>query len=158
MRTLFVKAAFVVVCSAVPLAACTADVHGNTINVDVPNLSISTDVDVNNIHPGERVGVTIKADTSASQTPTMPKDASTSAPSGNTSNGSIIFKLFLDDSSTTALAVTASLKVDVTIPMSTPPGPHKLVCRAFHADGTPTDSETSLDIDVTASVTTSGDH
>ncbi len=157
MRTSLVKTALVVVCSAVPIAACTADVHGNTINVEVPNLSISTDVDVNNIHPGERVGVNIKADTSASQAPTVPEDAS-SAPSGSASNSSIVFKLFLDDSSTTALAVTASLKVDVTIPTSTPPGPHKLVCRAFHADGTPTDSETSLDINVTASVTTSGDH
>src|SRR5690349_9993627 len=103
MRTSLVKAAFVLVCSAVPVAACTANVHDNTVNVDVPNLSISTDVDVNNIHPGERVGVNIKADTTTSQTPATPADASTPPPNTNTS---IIFKIFLDDSSTTALAVT----------------------------------------------------
>jgi len=146
--SLFIVGALGIVCATFVPVACTADVHGNTINVDVPNLSISTDVDVNNIHPGQSVPVTIKGDM-----PPAPAPAADAGSSGSKTQETIIFKLFLDDdSSSTALAVTSSTSVNVTIPASTPPGPHKLLCRAFHHDGTPTDSETSIDITVTTSV------
>jgi len=47
-----------------PLAACTANVHDNTLNVENPKVEMNAtaDVDVNNVHAGQAVPLTIKAD------------------------------------------------------------------------------------------------
>ncbi len=148
MRRTFVRTAFAVVCAGLPLGACTADVHDNTLNVDIPNLQMSTNVDVNNVHQGQQVPVTIKADNVTMVAPNQ------KPPAGHEQDA-VFFKIFLDDDSGTELTIATSLTVNVTIPQSTPPGSHKLLCKAFHPDGTPTDSETSLDINVTASASVS---
>lgn len=148
MRSSRLRTLFFISCSSLPLGACTADVHDNQVNVDIPNLSISTNVDVSNVHQGQSVPVTINAENVTVAAPN-------STPPAGHADDAVFFKLFLDDENSTELVVAASLKVDVTIPPATPPGPHKLICKAFRHDGAPTDAETSIDITVTASVTTS---
>jgi hypothetical protein len=147
MRSLLVRSFFAVVCSGGALAACTADVHDNTLNVENPKVQISTDVDVSNVHAGQAVAVKIQAENvfpvapDATPPPEHEKDA-------------VFFKIFLDDTSSQELVVTASLSVSVTIPQATPPGSHKIICKTFAHDGTATDTESTIDINVTAAVTT----
>jgi len=153
MRSAIVLTALLAACAGVPVSACTADVHDNTINAEIPNLEINSNVDVNNVHAGQSVPITIKADNVTMVAP------NTTPPPGKEQTA-VFFKLFLDDDSSKELTIATSLSVSVTIPATTPPGSHKILCRAFHPDGTPTDSETSLDINVTASasVTTTPAH
>ena len=147
MRSLLLRAALVGICLGGPLVACTADVHDNTLNVENPNVAISADVDVKNIHPGQSVPITIKAD---NVFPVAPDQT----PPPEHVKDAVFFKIFLDDTSSSELVVTASLKVSVTIPPATPPGDHKLICKTFAHAGSETASETSIDITVTATATT----
>jgi hypothetical protein len=146
MKSLFLRAIVIAACSA-PLAACTANVHDNTLNVENPQVEMTANTDVTNIHPGGSVPLTIKAD---NVFPVAPNET----PPAKHANDAVFFKIFLDDVSSQELVVTASLEVSVTIPTTTPPGDHKLICKTFQHDGAATDSESTVDIKVTASVTT----
>lgn len=146
MKSTLFRSILMMACAA-PLAACTADVHDNTLNVENPKVEMATDVDVNNVHAGQSVPVTITAN---NVFPVAPDQT----PPPEHKDDAVFFKIFLDDVGSTELVVTASLKVSVTIPASTPPGDHKLICKTFAHDGSATDAESTVDIKVTASVTT----
>jgi hypothetical protein len=129
--------------------ACTANIHDNTVDVDAKvSINAAADVDVNNVTPGQSIPLTLKAD---NVTLVDPKEKPTTEQEHTAGH----FSIFLDDDSTTALTVTASTSVSVTIPAKTPEGPHKLLCRLDKADGTPTSTEESLMINVKASASVS---
>jgi hypothetical protein len=147
MKSLLVRSVFAVVCSGGALAACSANIHDNTLTVDHPNIAFTTAVDVNNVHPGQSVAVKI---TATNVFPVAPDKT----PPPEHMQDAVFFKIFLDDPDSTELVVTASLSVSVTIPAATPPGSHKLICKTFSHAGEDTDSDTTIDINVTASVST----
>jgi hypothetical protein len=131
------------------LEAC--NVHDNTINAtaNIPNasLSVTADTDVNNVTPAQAVPMTVSVqnvylvDPNAAVPPEHDADAG-------------YLEFHLDDETTTALLVTAQTSVQVPIPATTPPGPHKIICRVHKHDGEPTQTEFEVDIMVKVSVTT----
>jgi hypothetical protein len=147
MKSLLVRSAFAVACSGGALAACSADIHDNTLTVEDPNIAFTTAVDVNNIQPGQSVAVKI---TATNVFPVAPDKT----PPPEHMHDAVYFKIFLDDADSAELVVTASLSVSVTIPAATQPGSHKLICKTFSHDGEDTDSDSTIDINVTASVST----
>lgn len=129
--------------------ACSANIHGNTVNVDATvSIAASADVDVNDITPGQAVPLKLNAD---GATLVAPDQTVSSAQA----ESAVYFKVFLDDTSSTELVATASTMVTVTIPPKTPEGHHKLICQLYKHDGTPTDQQQSLDINVKASASAS---
>jgi hypothetical protein len=133
-----------------PMTACTADVHGNTINANVDldhaNINATTTTDVSNVKSGATVGINVTLDSGVYLIPpeqTPPADKVSVAAH---------FQVYIDDENSAPILVTASTTINVTVPASTPPGPHKLICRLHHHDGTPTQSETTVNITVSASV------
>ena len=128
---------------------CTANIHDNTVDVDAKvSINATADVDVNNVKPGQAVPLTLAAD---NVTLVDPKEKPTTEQERTAGH----FSIFLDDTSSTALTVTASTSVSVTIPQTTKEGPHKLICQLDKADGTPTSTTQSLDIMVKASASAS---
>jgi hypothetical protein len=127
---------------------CTADISDNVLNIDDPNVEFDTTVDVDNVEQGQSVPLTIDVEgelVAPEQNP--PADKADSA---------VYVSIHLDDTSSEPLLVTAQASVSVTIPASTPPGDHKLVCQVRkHKDGTPTGETKSIDIKVKASATAS---
>jgi hypothetical protein len=128
------------------LAGC--EVHDNTINIPDAKVSVSTDVDAQNIQPMQTVPVAVQV-----QNVYLIEPSATPPPEHIVDAGHI--EIHLDDESTPALLVTAQTNVNVTIPASTPPGHHKLICRVHKHDGTPTDTKTDLEINVSASASAS---
>jgi hypothetical protein len=134
------------------IVGCSANIHDNTVKVNAAiSIAAAADVDVNQITPGQQVPLKLSAD-GAMLVPPEQKVSSADAESA------AYFKVFLDDTSSTELVATASTMVTVTIPPKTPEGHHQLICQLYKHDGTPTDQEQSLDINVKAmaSATTSG--
>ena len=147
MKRLLVRSLFAFACSGSTLVACTADVHDNQLTIDHPNVAISTTANVDEVHAGQSIPVSIKAD---NVFPVAPDQT----PPPEHAHDAVFFKIFLDDADSTELVVTASVSVNVTIPAATPPGSHKLICKTFSHDGEDTDSDSTIDITVTASVST----
>lgn len=143
MKRALISSAFALICSAGMVGACTADVHDNTLNVENPDVSFTTTADVNNIHQGQSVPVEI-------QTSAFPVAPDQTPPPEHT-HDAVFFKIFLDDPDSQELIVTAAISVNVTIPAATPPGKHELICKTFSHDGEDTGSDSSIDINVTAS-------
>jgi hypothetical protein len=127
-------------------AACTANIHDNTVDVNAQlDFKVDSTVNVNQIKPGDSVSVQMSA------TGVVLVDPNTQ-PQAADVNSAAYFKIFLDDDdSDTPLVVTAQTSVSVKIPAATPPGPHKLICHLFKHDGTPTNTEQDIDINVMAS-------
>jgi hypothetical protein len=134
-------------------AGCTANIHDNEVAIDATvDIAASANVDVDNVTPGQAVPIKLSAE---GATLVDPKTKVTTE-----SDSAAFFKVFLDDTSGTELVATASTSVSVTIPPSTPPGKHQLVCQLWKhgVKDRPTTQESSLDINVkaSASATASG--
>jgi len=154
MRNFIVSSALVGALACFGLAACTADVHDNTLdvhdnnaNIDEAKVEMTTSSDVDNIQAGQSVHVDI-----AAQDVFLVDPASTPPPDRVKVAGH--FEVFLDSTSGTALLVTAEKSFDVTIPAATSAGDHKLICRVDKHDGTATKATSELDLKVVATVTT----
>jgi hypothetical protein len=124
--------------------ACTADVHDNTLTIEEPKVAFTTDVDVDNVQPGSSVRVKIDA---GNVYPVEPEQT----PPPEHKDDAVYFKIFLDDVDSEPLVVTARGSVDVKISSDVEPGRHKLICRMFKHDGTPTSSMFDISIQVKAS-------
>lgn len=152
MRTAIVKLAFVGLCvSGAPLA-CTADIHDNTADVHDNNANINdaevemtTDVDMDNVHPAESVKLEIVAQD------VFLIDPSETPPSDRVEVAGH-FQIYLDSTSGQPLLITAQESVSVTLPADVAAGDHKLICRVHKHDGTPTSATSEIDIKVNVSV------
>ena len=133
-------------------AACTANIHDNTLTVDHPNVNFDTDVDVQSITAGQAIPVKLSADHVFLCDPNTPPPAEHKDDAGH-------FQIYLDETGGDPIVITAQASVNVTIPAATPPGPHKLICRVHHHDGTPTEGSKEIAITVKASASvTVGTH
>jgi hypothetical protein len=148
MRKFIVPSVFAGMLAVSGLSGCTADIHDNTAdvhdnnaNIDDAQVEIESTSDMDNVQPGQTVHLDIKAEDVFLVDPgaTPPPDHVKVA--GH-------FEIFLDSTSGTSLLVTAEESVDVTIPASTPPGDHKLLCRVDKHDGTATKATSELDLKV----------
>ena len=147
--TLFVVLAACALAGGLGPAACTANVHDNTINVKDPTVEFNTDVDVENVKPGQAVPIHIKAENIYLVAPDQqpPPDHVADA---------AYFQIYLDDTGSAPLVVTAQTEVNVTIPKETKEGDHKLLCRVHKHDGTPTEATFEIEITVKAEISTDG--
>jgi hypothetical protein len=125
---------------------CTANVHDNTLTVDHPTVTFDTSVDVQSITAGEDVPMTLHAAN------VFLCDPKTTPPPAHTTDAGH-FQIYLDETGGDPILITAETQVNVKIPVATPPGPHKLICRVHHHDGTPTEGSFEMNITVKASVT-----
>jgi hypothetical protein len=142
-RLLLVLSLFAFVCSNAALVACSS-VDDSQLTVENPNVEISTTADVNNIHAGQSIPLNIDPGN------VFPIDPDLTPPPEH-DHDAVFFKIYLDDTDSQELLVTAAVSFNVTIPQSTSPGPHKIICKTFSHDGEDTDSDSSIDINVTAS-------
>jgi predicted component of type VI protein secretion system len=127
------------------LGGCSADIHGNSVGVDVnATVMATTSVNVNEVQAGESIPVQV-----AVSNVTL-VDPSTSPPADVTNAAYLQF--YIDSTSGTPVLVTAQTSVTVMVPASEPPGGHKLLCQVYKHDGTPTSTTTEIDFTVTASV------
>jgi hypothetical protein len=131
-------------------AGCTADISDNVINVDDPTVEFDTNVDVDNVEQGQSVPVSVDVadgDLVAPDATPPPEKVDTA----------VYVSIHLDSADSQPLLVTAQASVSVTIPPSTPPGDHKLICRVHkHKDDSVTGAEKSIAIKVKAAANTSG--
>ena len=157
--TLAMLATCGVLAAGAGLCACTADIHGNTVNATIPtSVTITTTADVNNVKPGE--SIPIHAETNEPTSGTVVAEADAAAPEGGTVatsdagaaqvQESVLFQIFIDTVSGSPLMVTAQADFDVTLPANISVGAHKVICRLAHGDGTPTSTMSSIDITVTS--------
>jgi hypothetical protein len=129
----------------IALAGCSADIHGNSVGVDVnATVMATTSVNVNDVQPGEAMPVQV-----AVSNVTL-VDPNTTPPSTDTNAAYLQF--YIDSTSSQPVFVTAQTSVTITIPPSEPAGGHKLLCQVYKHDGTPTTSMTEIDFTVTATV------
>jgi hypothetical protein len=133
---------------ALSLALAGCNVHDNTINIPDATLNVSTDADPDNVQPMQVVPVVMEVHNVYLIAP----DA-TPPPEHIIDAGHI--EIHMDDEATPPLVVTAMTNVNVTIPPSTPPGHHKIICRVHKHDGTPTDTKSEFSINVSASASAS---
>jgi len=152
MHTAIFCTALVAALTSVSVAfiGCTANIHDNTVNVDA-TLSFKADADVTQLKPGDSVAVSMNATGVVLVDPAAQPAASDAAKAS-------YFKVYLDDTSSTPLVVTAQASVQVKLPATTTAGKHNLICRLHKHDGTPTNQEQEISITVVASATvTKGD-
>jgi len=133
--------------------ACTADVHDNTVdvhdnnaNIDDAKVEFETDADVTNVQTSQAVHVEIVAEDVFLIAPTE-------TPPPDRVNVAGHFQFYFDSMSSTPILITAEKSVDVMIPATATPGPHKLICRVHKHDGTPTQGTFELEVTVKATVT-----
>jgi hypothetical protein len=135
--------------SPIYAAGCTADISDNVINVDDAKVDFDTSVDVDNVEQGQAVPVTVDvgdATLVAPETTPPAEDVETA----------VYVSIHLDSTGSAPLLVTAQASASVTIPATTPPGDHKLICQVRrHKDGS-TQGEKSIDIKVKAAAQTTG--
>jgi hypothetical protein len=129
--------------------AMACNVHDNTINIPNATINATADANASNVAPSQQVAITVTAqnvylvDPMATPPPDHVQDA------GH-------FQIYLDDTDTQPLLITAQTNFSVTIPPGTKPGPHNLICRFHKHDGTPTSTEVNVAITVSASVGADG--
>lgn len=142
----------VLLATAGGLSACTANIHDNTIPIDIPNatINLTSSPDVSDVMPGQTVPMTVDVKNVYLIDPSMTPPAADADTAGH-------LQVYLDDTSTPPLIVTAQTTIMVPIPENTKAGPHKLICRVHKHDGTPTSTMFELDITVKVTVTTSPD-
>src|SRR5580698_9312350 len=127
-----------VLASCIAIAGCSADIHGNSVGVDVnATVMATTSVNVNDVQAGEPIPVQV-----AVSNVTL-VDPSTTPPADVTNAAYLQF--YIDSTSGTPVLVTAQTSVTVTVPPSEPPGGHKLLCQVYKHDGTPTSTTTEID-------------
>jgi hypothetical protein len=124
-------------------AACTANVHDNTVNAQA-DLTFKADIGDQDVKPGDSVAVSMNA------TGVVLVDPNDQPKSGD-EDKACFYKIFMDDEDSEPLVVTAQAHVQVTIPQQTEKGKHHLICRLFKHDDTATDVEESININVAAS-------
>ena len=133
--------------ACVPSAGCTANIHDNTVQIKDPKVSFVTNVDVNNVSPGETMPIEIKAqnvylvDPDDQPPPLHVEDA------GH-------FQIYFDDLNSEPLVVTAQTKIDVKIPEDAKAGKHKLLCRVHKHDGAPTSAVFEIELTIKVEVPT----
>jgi hypothetical protein len=152
MRNFIVSTALVGALACFGVTGCTADVHDNTLdvhdnnaNIDEAKVEMTSSSDMDNVQAGSSVHVEMAAEDVFLLDPSATPPTDRVKVSGH-------FEIFLDSTSSTALLVTAEKSVEVTIPASTPPGDHKLICRVDKHDGTATKATSELDLKVVATV------
>jgi hypothetical protein len=127
--------------------ACTADIHGNTVNVSA-DIHMTANTDVSNVQPGSSVPLALSVNNATLVAPDQPVPAGV--------QNAMFAKIFIDDTSSTALVVTASASINVTIPATIKAGGHKLICQLFLHDGTATSATSEINITVAGSITING--
>jgi hypothetical protein len=135
-----------VVALAGGLAACNANIHDNTVNIDA-TVKVTTSVDVKNVMPGQVVPCSATATNVFLIDPSMTPPVEHAADAGH-------FQYYLDDDTAPPLLITAQTTVDIKIPVDTKAGDHKILCRIHKHDGTPTNAMFELKITVTVTVST----
>jgi hypothetical protein len=136
------------------LAACSADVHDNTLDVHDNNANINdAKVDIQTTSDSVEAGQTVHVDVQAQDV--FLCDPSTDPPPDRTKVAGHL-EFFIDSTASASIYTTAQESVDVPIPAATPPGDHKLLCRVDKHDGTPTQATSEVDITVKASASVSG--
>jgi hypothetical protein len=133
---------------AVPVAVLGCDVHDNVLNVDDPNVNFDTDVDTDNVEQGQQVTVNVDVDEAVLVAPEE-------EPPAGEADTAVFVQIHMDDTNNAPLLITAEATATVTIPADTPPGKHKLICAVHkHDNGEPTGQESTIEITVKASATT----
>jgi len=129
------------------VGAC--NIHDNTATVNIPNATINatTDVDVNNVMPEQQVAVSVDV-----KNVFLIEPSATPPPEHIADAGHI--QVYIDDTTTPPVLVTAQTNFNVTIPKETKEGHHKIICRVHKHDGMPTSTTFELSITVKATVTT----
>jgi hypothetical protein len=143
MRTTQLATLAIAIASIGSFAACTANVHDNTVNAQA-DLDFQAEVSDQDVKPGDSVAVNMNA---TGVVLVDPNDQ----PKAEDEDKACFFKIFMDDEDSEPLIVTAQTHVQVTIPQQAEKGKHHLICRLFKHDDTPTDVEQSIDINVSAS-------
>jgi hypothetical protein len=136
----------IVLAAWLSITGCSADIHGNSVGVDVnATVTATTSVNVEDVQPGEPLPVQVAVSnvTLVDPSTTPPADVMNAA----------YLQFYIDSTSSQPILVTAQTSVTVTVPPAEPPGPHKLLCQVYKHDGTPTSTTTEIDFTVTASVT-----
>lgn len=134
-----------VLVTCIAIAGCSADIHGNSVGVDVnATVTASTSVNVNDVQAGQAIPVQVVVSN------VTLVDPNTTPPSTVTNAGYLQF--YIDSTTSQPVLVTAQTSVSITVPASEPPGAHKLLCQVYKHDGTPTTSTTEIDFTVMASV------
>jgi len=129
------------------VAAC--DIHDNniqgTLNIDDVNLGLDFDgsFDRDAVKPGDSIPIVIHSENMFPIAPGDTPPADKIAAAGH-------FQIYLDGTDHAPLLITAEATVNITIPQQTAPGPHKLICRAHHHDGTPTSVSVEIAFTITA--------
>jgi hypothetical protein len=130
----------VVACSSEPTTIDTA-----TAKVSA---SIGAGFDTANVIPGAEMPVVASVENIHLVDPTAEPSAGDAATAGH-------LGVFLDDTTGTALLLTAETSFNVTIPAEATAGKHTLICRVFKHDGTPTAAHSDLSFTVRAATGTS---
>jgi hypothetical protein len=127
--------------AAPAFAACTANIHDNTVNIPNASIQLNTTANVSSVKPGDGVPIQIKADNVFLVSPgTTPPPAHV--------NDAGYFQIYFDDDTSTPVLITADISVTVTVPMGTKDGDHKFVCRLHKTDGTATSVRSELHVTV----------
>jgi plastocyanin len=152
MKTIFARLAMA--CASTLLlvsVACTADihdntadVHDNTVNIDDAKVEFTTDADVDNVKAGQPLAIAIIAEN------VFLVEPGAEPPAGNVKTAGH-FQIYFDDFAAAPLVITAQKSVTVTMPATTPPGQHKVICRIHKHDGTPTTATFEIKITITVS-------
>jgi hypothetical protein len=137
-----------VLATCISIAGCSADIHGNSVGVDVnATVMATTSVDVTDVQAGQAMPVQVAVSNVTLVDPNT-------TPASTVTNAAYL-QFYFDSTSDQPILVTAQASVTVTVPASEPPGGHKLLCRVYKHDGTPTTSTTEIDFTVKATATVS---
>ena len=131
--------------------SCSANIHDNNTTVNIPNATInatvSADVDVNNVMPSQQVPVNIVVNDKI-----FLVDPNTTPPAEHVADAGHV-QVYMDDTNSEPILITAQAMFNVTIPAQTKAGNHKLICRFHKHDKTPTDTKSEISIVVKVSGT-----
>jgi|GEM_PF-1442631 len=144
-RTMRNVAAVLLVCG---VGAC--NIHDNVITIPNATINANTDASATTGVPATQpvpIAITVQNVYLVEQSATPPPEHMNDA-------GHI--QVYLDDVETPPVLITAQVMFSVTLPAETKPGPHHLICRFHKHDGTPTTTQVSVAITVTASVGADG--
>ncbi len=134
-----------ILATSLSIAGCSADIHGNSVGVDVnATVMATTSVNVNDVQPGQAMPVQVAVTNVTLVDPNM-------TPASTVTNAAYL-QFYIDSTSNPPILVTAQTSVMVTVPASEPAGGHKLLCQVYKHDGTPTTSTTEIDFTVSATV------
>ncbi len=130
---------------AVPSTGCNGSLDA-TVDIHA-TVHVTTTIDVAHVTVGEAIPMTVVV------TNVFLVDPAATPPTGDTTDAGHL-QVYLDDTSSTPLLITASASFSVTVPAATSMGSHKIVCRVHRHDGTAT--TTSFELNFTVTATASG--